>query len=53
VRIPELTWPVQCDTAYDDDLLLDITSGSVFLLIRGRNAWHSTWVGTGAWVGDI
>ena len=44
MRIPELTWPAQSDTPYDDDLLLDIASGSVFLLIRGRNAWHSTWV---------
>ena len=44
MRIPELTWPVQSETPYDDDLLLDIASGSVFLLIRGRNAWHSTWV---------
>lgn len=44
MRIPELTWPAQDDTPYDDDLLLDIISGTIVLLIRGRNAWHSTWV---------
>ncbi len=29
---------------YDDDLLLKIRAGVVSVLIRGRNAWHSTWV---------
>ena len=44
MKIPELVWPYTDDSDYDDDLLLDITSGPVALLIRGRNAWHSTWV---------
>jgi len=29
---------------YDKDLLLEISAGVVYVLIRGRNAWHSTWV---------
>ncbi len=44
MKIPELTWPYTDNADYDDDLLLDVTIGTVALLIRGRNAWHSTWV---------
>lgn len=44
MRIPDLTWPTGSDEGYDHDLLLDIRVGLVTLLIRGRNAWHSTWV---------
>lgn len=29
---------------YDDELLLGMEAGTVAYLIRGRNAWHSTWV---------
>lgn len=44
MKVPELTWPVADSVTYDDDLLLDVLSGSIVLLVRGRNAWHSTWV---------
>lgn len=43
VKIPELSWPHR-DGAYDDELLLEIEAGVITYLIRGRNAWHSTWV---------
>ncbi|MCL3836273.1 hypothetical protein [Aeromicrobium duanguangcaii] len=43
MKIPELRWPTEKST-YDDDLVLEVMSGTVVLLIRGRNAWHSTWV---------
>lgn len=43
MKIPELTWPAE-QVAYDDDLLLSINAGTVTLLVRGRNAWQSTWV---------
>lgn len=39
MKIRELEWPVD-----EDGLLLDIESGVVAYLHRGRNAWHSTWV---------
>lgn len=44
MRIPELNWDQGSAATYDNDLLLDIRVGVVVLLIRGRNAWHSTWV---------
>jgi hypothetical protein len=43
MKIPELRWPSE-PPPYDEDLLLDIWPGTVVILIRGRNAWHSTWV---------
>lgn len=43
MKIPELRWPIGSGD-YDDDLLLEISAVSVVLLIRGRNAWHGTWV---------
>lgn len=43
MKIPELRWPSE-PSPYDHDLLLDIRVGTVVILIRGRNAWHSTWV---------
>lgn len=43
MKIPELRWPTESQS-YDDDLLIDVHSGTVVLLIRGRNAWNSTWV---------
>ncbi|MFC5175048.1 hypothetical protein [Nocardioides taihuensis] len=43
MKIPELRWPTE-PQPYDEDLLVDVQAGSVVLLIRGRNAWHSTWV---------
>ncbi|MBS1905040.1 MAG: hypothetical protein JST33_00400 [Actinobacteria bacterium] len=43
MKIPDLKWP-QREEAYDDNLLLDIEAGVVAYLVRGRNAWHSTWV---------
>ena len=42
MKIPELTWPTEI--GYDDDLLLTIQAGTVTILVRGRNAWQSTWV---------
>jgi hypothetical protein len=44
MRIPDITWSTVSDEGYDEDLLFDIRVGRVVLLIRGRNAWHSTWV---------
>lgn len=44
MRIPELRWDENPAGMYDEDLLVDIRVGRVVLLIRGRNAWHSTWV---------
>lgn len=42
MKITDLTWP---DTlGLDDDLLLDVGTCRITLLVRGRNAWHSTWV---------
>ena len=43
MKIPELRLPSE-PPPYDEDLLLDIRVGTVVILIRGRNAWHSTWV---------
>jgi hypothetical protein len=43
MKIPELSWPTE-PSAYDEDLLLSVTPGTVTLLVRGRNAWNSTWV---------
>lgn len=43
MKIPELRWPTE-PQPYDEDLLIDVQAGSVVLLVRGRNAWHSTWV---------
>lgn len=43
MKIAELSWPPHVQD-YDEDLLVDVTPGTVVLLIRGRNAWHSTWV---------
>lgn len=43
MKIPELRWPSE-PPPYDEDLLLDIWPGTVVILIRGRSAWHSTWV---------
>jgi hypothetical protein len=44
MKVPELTWGAGDPGPYDDDLLVDVIAGSIVLLIRGRNAWHSTWV---------
>ena len=44
MKIPELTWPSGDEHGYDEDLLLEVISGLAVILIRGRNAWHSTWV---------
>lgn len=44
VKISELNWSSFDSVSYDDDLLLSVRAGRVALLIRGRNAWHSTWV---------
>lgn len=43
MKVPELVWPAEPQD-YDEGLLLDIQPGTVALLIRGRNAWNSTWV---------
>lgn len=43
MKIPDVRWPAE-PRNYDDDLLLEVRAGTVVLLIRGRNAWHSTWV---------
>lgn len=40
-----MSWPDRhLAQPYDSDLLLDVIESSVVLLIRGRNAWNSTWV---------
>jgi hypothetical protein len=44
MKISELEWDAGSEATYDEDLLLNIHSGIVVLLIRGRNAWHTTWV---------
>lgn len=44
MKISELNWSSFDSVSYDDDLLLSVQAGLVALLIRGRNAWHSTWV---------
>lgn len=43
MKIPDLRWPAD-EGAYDDKLLLDIQTCVVAYLVRGRNAWQSTWV---------
>lgn len=43
MKLPDLRWD-QDEGDYDDDLLLDVEAGIVAYLIRGRNAWQSTWV---------
>ena len=43
MKIPELSWPAVAG-GYDDELLLEMEAGIVAYLVRGRNAWHSTWV---------
>lgn len=43
MQIADVT-PQDDNVSYDEDLLLDISAGVVSTLIRGRNAWHSTWV---------
>lgn len=44
MKISELNWSSFDTVTYDDDLLISVHAGLVTLLIRGRNAWHSTWV---------
>lgn len=44
MRLPVATWSPIEETTYDEDLLLSIKLGVIVLLVRGRNAWHSTWV---------
>jgi hypothetical protein len=47
MQIPDVKLFTDTDTDtddYDEDLLLEIRAGVVYVLIRGRNAWHSTWV---------
>lgn len=41
MKIAELAWANHPDA---DDVLLDIKGCTVSVLVRGRNAWHSTWV---------
>lgn len=43
MKVSDLSWPA-VQPEYDDDLLLNIRAGTIVLLIRGRNAWHNTWV---------
>jgi hypothetical protein len=43
MKLPEFSWP-KGSGEYDDELLLEIESGVVSYLFRGRNAWHGTWV---------
>ncbi len=43
MKISALRWPAGT-LDYDADLLVDMQAGTVVLLIRGRNAWHGTWV---------
>lgn len=35
---------MRSDHAKVPALVLDVTSARVFVLVRGRNAWHSTWI---------
>lgn len=42
MKIPRLVWNSEIDGW--DDLLFEIKPCKVALLVRGRNAWHSTWV---------
>lgn len=44
MKIAEVNWTESESESYDDDLLIDVRAALVVLLIRGRNAWHSTWV---------
>lgn len=41
MKLGELDWSQVPDA---DDMLLDLSGCTVSILIRGRNAWHSTWV---------
>lgn len=41
VKLEEPVWGRISDP---DDILLDVATCTVTILVRGRNAWHSTWV---------
>ena len=41
MKLASLAWKNHPDA---DDVLLNITASTVSVLVRGRNAWHSTWV---------
>jgi hypothetical protein len=43
MKIPELKWGREPEN-YDEDLMLEVEAGVISYLIRGRNAWHTTWV---------